>query len=172
MSVDDLLVRHRTLPRDAALADLPLGAAQQTVVVCCMDHRVDPADFLGLAPGEAVVIRNVGGRVTDAVVRDLAYLQLLCRTFLEPDRATMDVLVVHHTECGSRALLLDEVANTFRAVVDDPELDPIAVAVADPVATVTADVRRLRIDRRVSGFGTIRGATYDVATGRLTDVEA
>lgn len=170
MPVDDLLTRHASLPRDEAGRDLPIMASQRTVVLSCMDHRADPADFLALDPGEAVVMRNAGGRVTDAVIRDLAYLQLLVRTFVDGPAGAVDVLVVHHTDCGSRALLIDEVAASFRAVLGDPELDTAAVAVADPTATLAADLERLRTDPRLTGLGTVRGGVYDTTMGRLVPV--
>lgn len=167
MPVDDLLARHASLAKSEADRELPILASQQTVVICCMDHRVDPTDFLALDPGEAVVMRNAGGRVTEAVIRDLAFIQLLIRTFVDQAQAAVDVLVVHHTDCGSRALLINEVAESFRSVVGDPELDTAAVAVADPEASLAADLERLRTDRRLAGLGTIRGCVYDTATGRL-----
>lgn len=169
MPVDDLLARHATLPRGAG-GELPLLASQRTVVICCMDHRVDPADFLALAPGEAVVMRNAGGRVTESVIRDLAFIQLLIGTFVDESETAIDVLVIHHTECGSRALLLDDVASSFRTLLGEPELDTAAVAVADPAATLAADLDRLRTDARLADLGTVRGCVYDTATGRLADV--
>ena len=83
----------------------PLGPpASQVVIVTCLDHRVDPAITLGLQLGDAVVIRNTGGRVTQAVIDDIAYLAFLAEQLFSGQVAAeglFEVAVVHHTQCGT-----------------------------------------------------------------------
>src|SRR5579862_9469937 len=84
---------------------VPLGPpSAQVVVVTCLDHRVDPAITLGLRLGEAPVIRNAGGRVTQAVIEDLAYLAFLAGQLFAgqlADDRLFEVAVIHHTQCGT-----------------------------------------------------------------------
>ena len=85
----------------------PLGPpAAQVVIVTCLDHRVDPAIILGLELGDAVVIRNTGGRVTQAVIDDIAYLGFLVGRMADGDApaASMEVAIIHHTQCGTGPL--------------------------------------------------------------------
>src|SRR5260370_32816171 len=95
-----LLERNELFAREYAPVALGLPTAQ-VVVATCLDHRVDPAIVLGLRLGDAPVIRNAGGRVTQAVINDIAYLSYLAaKLFGAPDRL-FEVAVVHHTQCGT-----------------------------------------------------------------------
>src|SRR5438046_10604996 len=97
-----------------AYTPVPLGLpTAQVLVVTCLDHRVDPAIILGRELGEAPVIRNAGGRVTEAVIDDVAFLAFLAEQLFGDQGATdtlFEVAVVHHTQCGT-SLLVDP---TFR----------------------------------------------------------
>src|SRR5580692_5822396 len=96
-----LLERNEQFTRTYTSAALGLPTAQ-VVVVACLDHRVDPAIVLGLKLGEAPVIRNAGGRVTPAVIDDIAYLAFLAEQLFGSQLATdalFEVAVVHHTQC-------------------------------------------------------------------------
>ncbi|HEY2443704.1 MAG TPA: carbonic anhydrase, partial [Streptosporangiaceae bacterium] len=101
-----LLLRNERFAR--AYTPVPLGLpTAQAIIVSCLDHRVDPAIFLGLELGEAPVIRNAGGRVTPAVIDDIAFLAFLAGQ-LSGSQGTADTLfevaVVHHTQCGTGLL--------------------------------------------------------------------
>ena len=130
-----------------AFTPVPLGLpAAQVILITCLDHRVDPAIILGLQLGDAVVIRNTGGRVTQAVIDDVAYLAFLAGQLFSGQVAAdglFEVAVIHHTQCGT-GLLADP---GFRREaseatgVDGAALE--ASAVADPHITVAADVERL-----------------------------
>jgi carbonic anhydrase len=143
----------------------------QMVIVTCLDHRVDPAVTLGLRLGDAPVIRNAGGRVTQAVIDDIAYLAYLAEQLFGgqgADDRLFEVAVVHHTQCGT-GLLADP---GFRQQAADatglPEAALEASAVADPHITVKADVERLLTSPLLSPKVSVSGHVYDVATGRLT----
>jgi carbonic anhydrase len=98
--MNPLLERNEQFARTYAPVPLGLPAAQ-VLVVTCLDHRVDPAIVLGLQLGDAPVIRNAGGRVTQAVIDDIAFLaeQLFGRQ--DPADTLFEVAVVHHTQCGT-----------------------------------------------------------------------
>ena len=165
-----LLERNEQFARTYTPAGLGLPTAQ-VFVVTCLDHRVDPAIVLGLQLGEAPVIRNAGGRVTQAVIDDIAFLAFLIEQ-LSGGQAEADglfeVAVVHHTQCGT-GLLADpgfrhqaaEATGLSEAVLE-------ASAVADPHATVKADVDRLLASPLLSPKVSVSGHVYDIATGRVT----
>jgi carbonic anhydrase len=101
-----LLERNERFARTYTPVALGLPTAQM-IIVSCLDHRVDPAIVLGLQLGDAPVIRNAGGRITSAVIDDIAYLAFLAEQ-LSGGRGTADALfevaVVHHTQCGTGLL--------------------------------------------------------------------
>src|SRR5215475_8889121 len=103
----------------------PLGPpAAQVVIVTCLDHRVDPAITLGLQLGDAVVIRNTGGRVTPAVISDIAFLSFLAGQFFSGQVAAeglFEVAVVHHTQCGTGFLADPGFRKQAAEVTDLPE---------------------------------------------------
>jgi carbonic anhydrase len=143
----------------------------QMVIVTCLDHRVDPAITLGLRLGDAPVIRNAGGRVTQAVIDDLAYLAYLAGQLFGSqgaDGRLFEVAVVHHTQCGT-GLLADPGFRQHAAEATGlPEAALDASAVADPHTTVKADVQRLLTSPLLSPKVSVSGHVYDIATGRLT----
>jgi carbonic anhydrase len=151
---------------------VPLGPpAAQLLLVTCLDHRVDPAIVLGLRLGDAPVIRNAGGRVTQAVIDDIAYLGYLAGQLFGgqgADDRLFEVAVVHHTQCGTG--LLADPGFRLRAAeatgLSEPALE--ASAVADPGITVKADVERLLASPLLSPRVSVSGHLYDIATGRIT----
>jgi carbonic anhydrase len=165
-----LLERNEQFARTYTPSALGLPTAQ-LVVVTCLDHRVDPAIVLGLHLGDAPVIRNAGGRVTPAVIDDVAFLAFLVEQ-LSGDQGAPDtvfeVAVVHHTQCGT-GLLVDP---SFRhqaaeaTGLSDAVLE--ASAVADPDTTVKDDVERLLTSPLLSPKVSVSGHVYDIATGRVT----
>jgi carbonic anhydrase len=153
---------------------VPLGLpAAHVIVVTCLDHRVDPAIILGLRLGDAAVLRNAGGRVTQPVIEEIAYLAFLGQRIsggqLTGD-GRFEVAIIHHTNCGT-GMLTDP---SFRhqasksTGVDEAALE--ASAVGDPYTTVSADVERLLASPLLApGLG-VSGHVYDVETGRVTTV--
>lgn len=165
-----LLERNEQFARN--YVPVPLGMpTAQVVVVTCLDHRVDPAMFLGLQLGDAPVIRNAGGRVTRAVIEDIAYLAYIAeRLFgdrVAPDRL-FEVAIVHHTECGTGFLADSDFRRQFAETTGLSEAALEASAVADPHATVRADVERLLASPLLSPKVSVSGHAYEVATGRVT----
>ena len=165
-----LLERNEQFARSYTPA--PLGPpTAQMVIVTCLDHRVDPAIILGLRLGEAPIIRNAGGRVTPAVIDDIAFLAFLAEQLfagqIEADRL-FEVAVVQHTQCGTGFLADPSFRHQAAEATGLPEAALEASAVADPHITVTADVERLLTSPRLSPKVSVSGHVYDIATGRIT----
>ena len=152
----------------------PLGPpAAQVVIVACLDHRADPAVILGLQLADAVVIRNAGGRVTPAVIDDIAYLAFLAGQLFSGQVAAeglFEVAVVHHTQCGTGFLADPGFRHLAAESTGMPEAALEAAAVADPHTSVRADVERLLAAPSLSPQVSVSGHVYDIATGRVTTV--
>jgi carbonic anhydrase len=133
-------------------------------VITCLDPRVDPAHFLGLGLGDAMVVRNVGGRVTPEVIKDVAFIGQLAETAL-PDGPLFEVAAIHHTQCGTGALADDTFRRRYAQRIAVEESTLLEHAVLDPSATVTRDVERLRSAPAISPRVTVSGHVYDVLTG-------
>jgi len=168
--ITPLLDRNEQFARGYAPPALGLPTAQM-IIVTCLDHRVDPAIVLGLQLGDAPVIRNAGGRVTQAVTEDIAFLAFLAGQLFGDQLAPgslFEVAVIHHTQCGT-SFLADP---GFRAQAAEatgvPEAALEATAVADPHLTVKADVERLLTSPLLPQGVSVSGHVYDIATGRVT----
>ena len=165
-----LLERNEQFAR--AYTPVALGPpTAQVLIVTCLDHRVDPAIVLGLRLGEAVVIRNAGGRVTQAVIDDIAYLAYLAgQLFGEQVFADslFEVAVVHHTQCGTGFLADPSFRHQAAEATGLSETVLEASAVADPHITIKADVERLLTSPLLSPKVSVSGHVYDIATGLLT----
>jgi carbonic anhydrase len=140
-------------------------------VITCLDPRVDPAHFLALGLGDAVIVRNVGGRVTPEVISDVAFIGQLAENVL-PDGPLFEVAVIHHTQCGTGALADDTFRRSYaeRTGIDEAAL--LEHAVLDPVATVRGDVERLRSAAAIPSRIAVSGHVYDVVTGLMRTVTA
>ena len=168
--INPLLERNEQFARAYTPAALAPPAAQ-LMVVTCLDHRVDPAIVLGLQLGDAPVIRNAGGRVTEAVIDDLAFLGFLTEQ-LSGGRGVLDALfevaVIHHTQCGTGFLADPDFRQQAAEATGLSEAALEASAVADPHLTVKADVERLLTSPLLSPKVSVSGHVYDIATGRVT----
>jgi carbonic anhydrase len=171
--LDVLLERNRRFAQTDAkdrVPEIPFIPTMQTYVITCIDPRVDPAQVLGLELGDAIVARNVGGRVTPAVVQDLAWISYL-HEVKTPDADWFELAVVHHTDCGS-ALLADAALRHGFAERGFDESELAELPVLRPAETVGVDVEKLRAAPPVSSAIEISGYVYDIETGLLTRVVA
>jgi carbonic anhydrase len=170
-SMTPLLARNEEFAR--AYTPVPLGLpAARVIVVTCVDHRVDPAITLGLKLGDAPVLRNAGGRVTQSVIEELAYLTFLGRRLFngQPTEGSgFEIAVIHHTQCGTGFLADPGFRHEAAAATGVDEAALEATAVADPHVTVRADVERLLASPLLSAVG-VSGHVYDLETGRVTTV--
>ena len=145
-----------------AKGDLPMPPARRLAVLTCMDARIDPAQALGLAEGDAHVIRNAGGRASDDALRSLVISQQLL--------GTREVLVIHHTDCGmltfSNEQLRAKLAQDLGADAATVDFLPFA----DLEESVRQDVATIRASPLVLDDIWVRGFVYAVRTGRLREV--
>ncbi len=138
-------------------------------VITCLDPRVDPAHFLGLDLSDAIVVRNVGGRVTPAVINDVAFIGQIAES-ITPDGPLFEVAVIHHTQCGAGALADDTFRGRYAERIGADEATLRQLAIVDPAATVTRDVERLRSAPAISPRVAVSGHVYDVVTGLVQTI--
>src|SRR5437660_11314587 len=165
-----LLERNEQFARTYAPAPLGLPAAQ-VIVITCLDHRVDPAITLGLNLGDAPVLRNAGGRVTQPIIEEIAYLAFLGQRISGgqlTDDSRFEVAVIHHTQCGTSFLADPGFRREASKATGVDEAALEASVVADPHATVRADVERLMTSPLLPPNIGVSGHVYDVETGRIT----
>jgi carbonic anhydrase len=158
---DDLLVNNEAYAASFDKADLPLPPAKKLAVIACMDARLNVYGALGLSEGDAHVIRNAGGVVTDDEIRSLAISQRLL--------GTEEIILIHHTGCGMLTFTDDE----FRSSIEQetgvkPEW--AAEAFSDLEGDVRQSIARIKASPFVPRKDSIRGFVYEVETGRLREV--
>jgi carbonic anhydrase len=171
-NLDQLVDRNRAFAATDARRNvpvLPFIPRRSLYIVTCIDCRVDPAQTLGLEIGEALVQRNIGGRVTSAVIRDIAYAAYLVDT-KAPDGPWFEVAVIHHTGCGSALLADDQLRQGFAERVGIDEQTLADTAVLDPERTVRTDVDRILEAIEIPAEVQVSGHVYDVETGLIETV--
>ncbi len=136
-----------------------------TIVVSCVDARVDPAHLLGLAPGEAVVLRNAGGRVTAEVEQDIGLLIAMASKALGRP-ATPEIVLIHHTQCGVEMLANPEVSAALGDATQIPAATLQARAIDGHEASLRADMQRLSASPHVPSGPVVSAVRYDQTTGR------
>jgi carbonic anhydrase len=143
----------------------------KAIVIGCADMRVDPADILGIKPGEAVVMRNIGGRITPGLLEQLALLGRIGEVAGEipGGGGEFHLIVLHHTDCGITRLAGDPAMLARYFQIQEGEVKKKTVT--DPRAAVAADVALLRAIPAVPSAWLISGLVYDVATGLVEIVE-
>ncbi len=163
-NVEAALERNRAFAAAGGHAGAVVFPTLRLFVITCLDPRTDPAHFLGLGLSDAMVVRNVGGRVTPEVINDVAFIGQLAENAL-PDGPLFEVAVIHHTQCGTGALADDTFRRRYAERIGADETALHDQAVLDPAATVTHDVEHLRSAPAISSRVTVSGHVYDVVTG-------
>jgi carbonic anhydrase len=137
----------------------------QAIVIGCADMRVDPADILGIKPGDAVVMRNIGGRITPGLLEELGLLGRIGEVAGEipGGGGEFHIIVLQHTDCGITRLVGDPAKLAHYFQIREGELKTRAVT--DPRTAVAFDVAALRAIPALPGSWLISGLVYDVATG-------
>ena len=162
MSTTDQLLANATAYADHFdKGDLPLPPARKIAVLACMDARLNVYGLLGLTEGDAHVIRNAGGVVTDDEIRSLAISQRLL--------GTEEILLIHHTDCGMLTFTDDD----FKASVhDDTGIKPhwSAEAFGDLDTDVRQSIARIQASPFIPNKDSVRGFVYEVETGKLREV--
>ena len=162
MSVtDELLENNARYATDVFGGPKPLPPARHVAVLACMDARLHPSRILGLQEGDAHVIRNAGGVVTDDEIRSLAISQRLL--------GTEEIILIHHTDCGMLTFTDDEFK---RSVQDDVGIKPewAAEAFSDLDEDVRQSIARIKASPFIPHKDSVRGFVYEVETGRLREV--
>jgi len=160
-STDELLRNAEAYAASFDQGDLPLPPARKVVVLACMDARLNPYALLGLREGDAHIIRNAGGVVTDDEIRSLAISQRLL--------GTEEIILIHHTDCGMLTFTDDEFK---RSVQDDVGIKPqwAAEAFPDLDEDVRQSIARIQASPFIPRKDSVRGFVYEVETGRLREV--
>lgn len=164
MSVIDELLDNNALYVDTFnKGDVPLPPGRNLAIVACMDARLDPHRMLGLEEGDAHVIRNAGGVVSDDAIRSIVISQRLL--------GTREIMLIHHTDCGMLTFRDDEVKDSIEA---DTGLRPSFAleAFGDLDQDIRQSIARIKASPFVPNKDHIRGFVYDCATGRLKEVSA
>jgi carbonic anhydrase len=160
-AIDELLAANAVAAGSLLGRGAPAAPTREVVVVTCMDCRIDPLAALGLRPGEAHILRNAGGVVTDDVIRSLAISQRRL--------GTRAVMLIHHTRCGMQTLSDEE----FRAELEQSAgvAPPFAIeAFADLDVDVRESIHRVRSSPFLLHRDAVRGFVYDVDSHRLHEV--
>ena len=171
-TLDPLLERNRANARTEAHRGLTPVPSHQVFVISCIDARVDPAHILGVGPGDALVLRNAGGRVTAEAVAEIAFIAAVTETMFGDDAPPFEVAVIHHTACGTGFLADDDFRRTFAARIGAGEAELAGTAVTDPVVSVRDDVEKLLASPLVPDRVAVSGHVYDVETGLVETVVA
>jgi carbonic anhydrase len=161
MSVTDEYLLNNARYAESFSGPLPMPPSRQVAVVACMDARLNVYAILGLADGEAHVIRNAGGVVTDDEIRSLAISQRLL--------GTREIILIHHTDCG----MLTFTDDAFRrSIQEDTGIKPswAAEAFGDLDEDVRQSVARIKASPFIPHTDAVRGLVFDVATGKLNEV--
>ncbi|OLD97983.1 MAG: carbonic anhydrase [Actinobacteria bacterium 13_1_20CM_4_69_9] len=161
-TIDELVDNAEAYAERFDGGELPLPPAKRIAVVACMDARLNPYGLLGLREGDAHVIRNAGGVITDDEIRSLAISQRLL--------GTEEIMLIHHTDCGMLTFADDDFR---RQVQDDTGIKPewAAETFIDLDEDVRQSIARIEASPFIPRKDQIRGFVYDVHTGRLREVE-
>jgi len=158
---DELLANNEAYAGSFDKGDLPLPPGKKIAVIACMDARLNVYGALGLTEGDAHVIRNAGGVVTDDEIRSLAISQRLL--------GTEEIILIHHTDCGMLTFTDDQFKHSIQQETGiKPEW--AAESFSDPDADVRQSIARIKASPFIPRKDSVRGFIYDVETGRLREV--
>ncbi|HLJ66728.1 MAG TPA: carbonic anhydrase [Chloroflexota bacterium] len=161
---DEALQANQQFARDFDRGDAPMPPARKLAVVACMDARLHPETFLGLDIGDAHMIRNAGGRVSDDALRSLIISTHLL--------GTNEYMVIHHTDCGMLTFTNEDLHNKLsrETGADASHIDFLPFG--DLEESVREDMRRIKDSPLIPNDIPVRGFVYDVRSGRLSEVSA
>jgi carbonic anhydrase len=158
---DELLSNAESYAASFTKGDLPMPPGRKIAIVACMDARLNPYGLLGLNEGDAHVIRNAGGVITDDEIRSLAISQRLL--------GTEEIILIHHTDCGMLTFTDDEFK---RSIQDELGIKPewAAEAFPDLEEDVRQSLARVNASPFIPNKSSVRGFVYDVHTGELNEI--
>ncbi|MGI9591702.1 MAG: beta-class carbonic anhydrase [Myxococcota bacterium] len=160
-AIDDLLANNGAYSASFSKGDLPMPPGKKVAIVACMDARLETGALLGLQEGDAHVIRNAGGVVTDDAIRSLTISQRLL--------GTREIMLIHHTDCG---MLTFEDGAVKQQILDDTGIRPSFAleAFSDLDADVRQSIARIQASPFLLHKDEVRGFVYEVESGRLREV--
>jgi carbonic anhydrase len=160
-STDEMLANNEAYAASFDKGDLPMPPGKKVAIIACMDARLNPAGALGLQEGDAHVIRNAGGVVTDDAIRSLTISQRLL--------GTEEIILIHHTDCGMLTFTDDEFR---RSIEQDTGIKPewAAESFNDLDGDMRQSIARIKASPFVPHKDSVRGFVYEVETGRLREV--
>lgn len=160
-AIDDFLTNNQNYAEAFDKGSLPMPPAKQIAAVVCMDARLETGALLGLSEGDAHVIRNAGGVVTEDVIRSLTISQRLL--------GTREIMLIHHTDCGMLTFTDDELK---QQIADETGIKPAFAmeAFSDLDTDVRQSVARIRASPYIPHKDQVRGFVYEVESGQLREV--
>jgi carbonic anhydrase len=163
-STTTLLERNEKFSKEFTSDNLPILPKLRTVIITCGDARVDPAHTLGIELGEAVIIRNNGGRVTQSVIEELAAISFMVAKMDGDQPKPFEVIVVHHTQCGAERFADKQ----FQAILKEHVgVDVSDIAIHNHQNSILEDVNRLRAAPNIPDYIIVSGFIYDVTSGQM-----
>ncbi len=166
---DEFMHRNEQYAKTGYRTAMTAMPNNRVFVVTCLDPRVEPGGFLGIGVGDAIVLRNPGGRVTTTTITDIALISFMGE-FAGVDGPPMEVAVVHHTQCGMGLLANSDFCHGFAGRSGIAEDELASRAVTDPVATVRHDVERLVSSPLTTSRLVVSGHVLDLASGLVSTV--
>ncbi len=168
--VQTLIDRNLEFASSFDQGDLAILPRLSTLVLTCLDARVDPAHIFGLELGDAAVMRNIGGRVTDEVIEHIAILWAL--VVVLAGGAALEVAIVHHSDCGASRFAIPQVRRRLGQAAGTGEAAIERLAITDPQASVAEDLDRLRAAPTLPDELVVAGYVYDVTDGQVRETFA
>jgi carbonic anhydrase len=163
--IDTLIQRNEAFASSKFSADLKIIPSLKTMIIGCVDPRVDPVEIFDLEPGEAAVIRNVGGRITPSTLQTMAMLRVVAKESGGEIGSGWNLIVLHHTDCGINRLAHSPEILAKYFGVGPAQLD--ALFITDPYKAVAVDVAAFKANPLLPGGFLVTGLCYDVTTGRI-----
>ncbi|MFY0662002.1 MAG: hypothetical protein JXR15_16025 [Shimia sp.] len=164
-----LLDRNANFAARFSDGDMPVFPKLNTMIIACIDARVDPAHVLGLDLGDAVVIRNTGGRVTPAVIEEISALSVLINQINGGKDTPFEVVLLQHTQCGAERYADP---NLRAAIQSQAGIDVTPLAIHDHDQSLKDDLETLREAKAVPNYLVVSAMLYDVKTGGVSEIVA
>ncbi|MFJ3468910.1 carbonic anhydrase [Pseudomonas sp. NPDC090201] len=167
--INTLTERNAEYAENGFSADLKIIPSQKTMIIGCVDPRVDPMDIFKLGAGEAAIIRNVGGRVTPELFQTMAILGTVSKVGGNPVGEGWNLVVLHHTQCGITGCL-HHAPHLLARYMGVEEGKLATLAIDDPYKSVEIDVAALKANPNLPADVMVTGLVYDVTTGKVETV--
>lgn len=166
-NVDLLKARNLEFAETFAQGDLVPLPKLGMIIIACIDARVNPTKVFGLELGEAVVMRNNGGRITPAIIEEITALSLLVARVTGQDAPVFHIMLMQHTKCGAQQFA----APDFQIQIKERTgIDVSASAITDPESDLLLDIGRLRDASNLHGGLTVSAMLYDIETGLVREI--